>query len=92
MRYFMLPAGSWPAKAFLAAGTLVYMQPLANTFKTELIKVEYAKILAYAFESRQDADYDVAFYVDQDLAREILRDAMRFVDRIERYLHTKNAI
>ena len=54
--------------------------------KPGLIEVEYAKILAYAFESRQDADYDVAFAADEGLATEILRDAVRFVDRIELYL------
>ena len=54
--------------------------------KAGLIEVEYAKMLAHAFETRQDADYDVAFYADEDLAEEMLQDAASFVARIERYL------
>ena len=54
--------------------------------EAKFVEVEYARILANAFESRQDADYDVAFYTDKDLAQEMLRDAMRFVARIELFL------
>jgi uncharacterized protein (UPF0332 family) len=54
--------------------------------KTGLIEVEYAKILTHAFETRQDADYDIVFIADKALAEEILSDAVRFVARIERYL------
>lgn len=58
--------------------------------RTGLIEVEYAKILAHAFETRQDADYDLAFHIDKGVARELLRDATRFVARIEQYLNKQD--
>ena len=54
--------------------------------KTGLIEVEYAKMLANAFDSRIDSDYDVLFTTERALAEEVLEDARRFVDRAEQYL------
>jgi uncharacterized protein (UPF0332 family) len=88
MQCFTLPAGFWPAKAlFRRRHSGVHAASSEYFIKSELIEVEYAKILAYAFETRQDADYDVAFSADKDLATEMLRDAVRFVHRMKLYLH-----
>ena len=54
--------------------------------KTGLIEREYAKMLAHAFDSRLDSDYDVAFTVERSLAEDVLHDAQRFVDRAEQHL------
>jgi uncharacterized protein (UPF0332 family) len=54
--------------------------------KTGLIEVEYAKMLAHAFDSRLDSDYDVLFKTEETLAEEVLEDARRFVERVEQYL------
>lgn len=51
-----------------------------------LIEAEYSKILGHAFDSRLDSDYDIMFTAERTLATDILRDAHRFVDRIEKYL------
>jgi uncharacterized protein (UPF0332 family) len=55
--------------------------------KTGLIETEYAKMLGQAFDSRLDSDYDVMFIVEQALAETVLRDAQRFVNRVETDLH-----
>ena len=60
--------------------------------KTDLIKVEYAKLLGQAFDSRLDSDYDVAFTAERTLAEETVRDAQRFVVRVERYLRQVGAL
>ncbi len=60
--------------------------------KTGLIQVEYAKLLGHAFDSRLDSDYDVTFTPERVLAREILKDAQRFVDRAEAYLDQEGVL
>jgi uncharacterized protein (UPF0332 family) len=60
--------------------------------KTGLIEVEYAKMLANAFDSRIDSDYDVLYKTEQALAEEVLEDARRFVDRAEQYLCQAGAL
>jgi hypothetical protein len=54
--------------------------------KSGLIEPEFAKMLGNAFDSRLDSDYDVLFAADEGLARGVLVDARRFVDRVEQYL------
>jgi uncharacterized protein (UPF0332 family) len=54
--------------------------------KARLVETEYAKMLANAFSSRLDSDYDITFSADQALAQAVLQDAQRFVDRVEAYL------
>ncbi len=51
-----------------------------------LIEVEYSKMLGHAFDSRLDSDYDVVFTAERILAKDVLHDAHRFVDRVEQYL------
>lgn len=53
--------------------------------KPGLIEVEYAKIIAHAFDSRNDGDYDVAFVATRALAEAEFRDAVKFVNRVEQY-------
>jgi uncharacterized protein (UPF0332 family) len=53
--------------------------------KPGLIEVEYAKIIAHAFDSRNDGDYDVAFVATRALAQAEFRDAVKFVNRVEKY-------
>jgi len=60
--------------------------------KAGLIEREYAKMLGHAFDSRLDSDYDVTFTADEASARDVLRDAGRFVDRAERYLRDAGAV
>jgi uncharacterized protein (UPF0332 family) len=54
--------------------------------KAGLIETEYAKMLGHAFDSRLDSDYDITFTAERTLVENILRDARRFVDRVEEYL------
>jgi uncharacterized protein (UPF0332 family) len=60
--------------------------------KTGLIEVEYARMLGHAFDSRLDSDYDLTFSASQSLAEEILRDAQKFFERVEQYLHREGAL
>jgi len=60
--------------------------------KPGLIESEYGKMLVHAFDSRLDSDYDISFAADEGLAREMLRNARRFVGRAERYLRGIGAI
>lgn len=54
--------------------------------KTGLIGADYAKAFGHAFDARLDSDYDITFAADEALAREVLLDARRFVERVARYL------
>ncbi len=60
--------------------------------KTGQIEAEYAKMLAAAFDSRLDSDYDLAFIAQQSTAEVLLRDAERFVERIERYMREEGLL
>jgi len=53
--------------------------------KTGLIEPDYAQMLGFAFDSRIDSDYDLAFIAERTVGKEILENAGRFVERIERY-------
>jgi uncharacterized protein (UPF0332 family) len=54
--------------------------------KTGLIERDYARMLANAFDSRLDSDYDLLFVADKDLAEDVLRDAQQFVARAASYM------
>jgi uncharacterized protein (UPF0332 family) len=53
--------------------------------KPGLIETEYAKMLSQSFDSRLDSDYDIAFHPDRKVAEKTLRDAQRFLKRVEQY-------
>jgi len=61
--------------------------------KPGLIEREYADIYADAREWREEQDYrDIARPLDEATATQIVKDAERFVARIERYLRETGAI
>jgi uncharacterized protein (UPF0332 family) len=60
--------------------------------KPGLIETEYAKMLGNAFNSRLGSDYDVTYSVELTLAKGVLQDARRFVDRAESYLQQSGAL
>lgn len=60
--------------------------------KTGLIEADYAKAFGHAFDARLDSDYDITFAADEALAREVLSEALRFVDRAAQYLREVDAL
>ncbi|HEM61981.1 MAG TPA: HEPN domain-containing protein, partial [Chloroflexi bacterium] len=54
--------------------------------KPGLIEANYAKAFGHAFDARLDSDYDITFAADEALAREVLLDARRFVERVAQFL------
>jgi uncharacterized protein (UPF0332 family) len=42
-------------------------------------------MLGQSFDSRLDSDYDIVFHPDRKVAEKTLRDAKRFVKRVEQY-------
>jgi len=60
--------------------------------KPGLIEADYAKALGHAFDARLDSDYDITFVADQALAKEVLSEAHRFVDRGAHYLREVGAL
>ena len=56
------------------------------------IESEYGAIYIKAFRARQDADYADTTDFTEAKARQVLEDAARFVERIEKYLREVGAI
>ena len=54
--------------------------------KDGLIEDEYAGILVSAQEDRELGDYDIDVIIDESRARQRIQDAVRFVNRIKRYI------
>lgn len=54
--------------------------------KTGKIEKEFAKILTREQEDREIGDYEVSIEIEEDIARERVEEAEKFVDRIEQYL------
>jgi len=57
--------------------------------KTGKIEKEFAKILKAEQEDREVGDYEVSIEIEEDTARERVREAEKFVHRIEQYLQEK---
>ena len=55
--------------------------------KPGLIEVEYSDIYGRVMENRHVSDYEIALPIDPSVTADDLRDARRFVSRIEKYLH-----
>jgi uncharacterized protein (UPF0332 family) len=69
------------------------LAPFGEQFaKTGLIEADYAKAFGHAFDARQDSDYDVTFAADEALAKEVLSEAHRFVNRAAQYLREVGAL
>jgi len=56
--------------------------------KTGKIEKEFARILTAEQEDREIGDYDIHIEIEQDTALKRVRDAEKFVERIEKYLQT----
>ncbi len=55
-----------------------------------ILPLDLAKMLVRAFRYRQEADYDMEVEVDEKTATNIFNDALVFVEKIEKYIGTKN--
>jgi len=56
--------------------------------KTGKIEREFARILTAEQEDREIGDYDIHIEIEQDTALKRVRDAEKFVERIDKYLQT----
>ena len=56
--------------------------------KTGEIEKDFAKILTAEQEDRAIGDYNIYLEIEQDRALKRVRDAEKFVDRIDKYLQT----
>jgi len=56
--------------------------------KTAKIEKDFARILTAEQEDREICDYDIHSEIEQDTALKRVRDAEKFVERIEKYLQT----
>ena len=57
-----------------------------NYIKTQIIEIEYGKIANAAFDVRKDNDYSDFYVASKQEVIEQHENAVRFVDRIERYI------
>jgi hypothetical protein len=53
------------------------------------IEPEWAKILARLQDRREDADYDASARIEEDQARELVDQSIRFIERMGEYLTSK---
>jgi uncharacterized protein (UPF0332 family) len=59
-----------------------------HLIKTGEIEKDFAKILTAEQEDREIGDYNIYIEIEQDRALKRVRDAEKFVERIEKYLQT----
>lgn len=59
-----------------------------HLIKTGEIEKDFAKILTAEQEDRAIGDYNIYIDIEQDRALKRVRDAEKFVERIEKYLQT----
>jgi len=59
-----------------------------HLIKTGEIEKDFAKILTAEQEDRAISDYNIYIEIEQDRALKRVRDAEKFVDRIDKYLQT----
>jgi len=59
-----------------------------HLIKTGEIEKDFAKILTAEQEDRAIGDYNIYIEIEQDRALKRVRDAEKFVDRIDKYLQT----
>lgn len=60
--------------------------------KTGQIEPEFSRLYQQARRQREEADYAEDLVIDEATAKQILTDAERFVERIERYLREQGAL
>lgn len=56
--------------------------------KTGKLEKDFAKILTAEQEDREIGDYDIHIEIEKDTAAKRVRDAEKFIKRIEKYLQT----
>jgi uncharacterized protein (UPF0332 family) len=54
--------------------------------KSGIIEIEFGKIFDYVRKKREESDYATRTMIDKTTALNIVMDAKRFIDRIEKYL------
>jgi len=54
--------------------------------KTGIIEIEFGKIYDFIRKKREESDYASKAMIDKTTASNIVRDAKRFMERIEKYL------
>ena len=60
--------------------------------KTGLIEPEYSDWYGETMDTRQRGDYTLELVLDEARARELIEQAERFADRVERYLHEQGSL
>jgi uncharacterized protein (UPF0332 family) len=60
--------------------------------KTGQVEPEFSRLYQQARRQREEADYAEDLVIDETIAKQILTDAERFVERIERYLREQEAL
>ena len=60
--------------------------------KTGLIELEYSDWYGITLDTRQRGDYTLELALDERRARELIEQAERFVNRVERYLRDEGAL
>jgi uncharacterized protein (UPF0332 family) len=58
--------------------------------KTGKLEKDFAKILTAEQEDREIGDYDIHIEIEKDTAAKRVRDAEKFVKRIEKYLQSQS--
>ena len=58
--------------------------------KSGKIEKEFAKILTAEHEDREIGDYDIDIEIEEDRASQRVKEAEKFVQRIEQYLHMRS--
>jgi uncharacterized protein (UPF0332 family) len=56
------------------------------------VEAEFGRLYQKARRQREEADYAEDMIVDEAMARQTLSDAVRFVDRLERFLRDVKAL
>jgi uncharacterized protein (UPF0332 family) len=60
--------------------------------KTGLIELEYSDWYGETMDARQRGDYTLGLVLDEARARELIEQAERFADRVERYLREQGSL
>jgi uncharacterized protein (UPF0332 family) len=60
--------------------------------KTEIFPFEFARILAYAKEIRENGDYEPTYIGNELDARNVVADAEKLLQQIENYLKDNNIL
>ena len=63
-----------------------------NTFKTGRIEPEYSDWYGEEMDARQRGDYTLDLVLDESRALELIEQAERFADRVERYLREQGSL